>query len=269
MRIVRDNGADFPTPNLQISDFPTHDWDMETDTTGEPPTLEDEESDHGMAVIMAGSCRGESLGNSPKEDNDDNHGSALVAVSGTFEDQRCDLYDSGATHHMMPYRDEFTIFHQMPPKRLTAANQGSFTADGYGDVIISVPNGDRISKIHLQNVLYTPAVGFSLISISRIDDAGFSATFGGQCCTIHNKDGNIVGSIAKSQNLYRIIRQPNIQVGSSNAAEAVDEPTKLSVMELHRRMGHIAPTANTFQSPTDSHRNPGEWTGILGNPQES
>jgi len=243
LRLVSDNGADFPTPIPQISNLPTHDWDIETDTTGEPPALEGEESDHGIAVIMAGSCKGESFGNLPKEEDDDNHGSALVAVSGILEGQRCDLYDSGATHHMTPYRDEFTIFHQMPPKRLTAANQGSFTADRYGDVIISVPNGDRISKIHLRNVLYTPAVGFSLISISQIDDAGFSVTFGGQCCTIHNKDGNIVGSIAKSQNLYRIIRQPNIQVGSSNAAEAVDEPTKLSVMELHRRMGHIAPTA--------------------------
>jgi hypothetical protein len=167
---------------------------------------------------MAGSCKGESLGNLPKEDDDDNHGSALVAVSGILEGQRCDLYDSGATHHMTPYRDEFTIFHQMPPKCLTAANQGSFTADGYGDVIISVPNGDRISKIHLRNVLYTPAVGFSLVSISRIDDAGFSATFGGQRCTIYNKNGDIVGSIAKSQNLYRIIRQPT-QVGSSNVAK--------------------------------------------------
>ena len=119
-------------------------------------------------------------------------------------------------------------------------NQGSFTADGYGDVIISVPNGDRISKIHLRNVLYTPAVGFSLVSISRIDDAGFSAMFGGQRCKIYNKDGNIVGSIAKSQNLYCVTRQP---AGSSHVVEALDEPAKLSVMELHRRMGHIAPSA--------------------------
>jgi len=239
MRIVSDNGADFPTPNLQPSDFPIRDWDMETDTMGEPPTLKGEESDHGMAVIMAGSCRGESLGNSPKEDN--NHGSALVAVSGTFEGQCCDLYDSGATHHMMPYDNKFTIFHQMPPKRLTAANQGSFTADGYGDVIISVLNGNRISKIHLRNVLYTPAVGFSLISISRIDDTGFSATFGGQCCTIYNKNGDIVSSIAKSQNLYCVTRQP---AGLSHVAEALDEPAKLSVMELHHHMGNIAPTAD-------------------------
>jgi len=149
MHIVSDNGADFPTPNLQPSDFPICDWDMETDTTGEPPALEGEESDHRIAVIMAGSCKGESLRNLPKKDNDDNHGSALVAISGILEGQCCDLYDSGATHHMTLYRDEFTIFHQMPPKRLTAANQGSFTAGGYGDVIISVLNGDRISKIHL------------------------------------------------------------------------------------------------------------------------
>jgi len=60
MHIVSDNGANFPTPNLQPSDFPICDWDMETDTTGEPPALEGEESDHRIVVIMAGSCKGES-----------------------------------------------------------------------------------------------------------------------------------------------------------------------------------------------------------------
>jgi hypothetical protein len=163
-------------PEMHI---PTRDWDMETDMTGEPPMLEGNESEHGIAVIMAGSCRGDFLSNLPKEDDDDNHEFALVAVSSSSEGQCCDLYDSGATHHMMPYHDEFTIFHQMPPNCLTAVNQGSFMADGYGDIIISAPNSDRILKIHLRNVLYTPTVGFSLISISRIDDAGFSATFGG------------------------------------------------------------------------------------------
>ena len=131
--------------------------------TGEPPTLEGEESDHGITVIMAGSCKGESLGILSKEDDDDNHRSALVAISGILGGQCCNLYDSSATHHMTPYHDKFTIFHQMPPKHLTAANQRSFTADGYGDVIISVLNSNRISKIHLQNVLYTPAVGFPFL----------------------------------------------------------------------------------------------------------
>jgi hypothetical protein len=91
---------------------------------------------------------------------------------------------------------------------------------------------------------FTPLqLDFSLVSISQINSTCLSATFGGQCCTICNKDGNIVGLIAKSKNLYQIICQPNAQVGSSNIAEVVDEPAKLSVMELHRRMGHIAPTA--------------------------
>jgi len=102
MRIVSDNGANFLTLNLQPSDFPIRDWDMKTDTTGEPPALEGEESDHRITVIMAGSCKRESLGNLPKQDDDDNHGSALVSVSGILEGQRCDLYDSGATHHMTP-----------------------------------------------------------------------------------------------------------------------------------------------------------------------
>jgi len=57
---------------------------------------------------------------------------------------------------------------------------------------------------------------------------------------IYNKNGDIVGSIAKSQNLYRVTHQP---AGLSHVAEALDEPAKLSVMELHCHMGHIVPTA--------------------------
>jgi len=246
IRIVSDNGDHIPTPNFPIFEIPIRDGDTEIESTGEPPSLLEDDEPDGIVVIEAGFCRGESIGDwfrNRDDDDPDDMGFALAIVPGLSEGQRCDLYDSGATHHMTPYRDEFTTFHQMPPKHLTAANQGSFTADGFGDVIISVPNGDRISKIRLQSVLYTPAVGFSLVSISRIDDAGFSVTFGNQYCTIHNKVGDVIGSIAKSKNLYQVIRQPNAQLGSSNVAKIVDEPTKLSIMELHRRMGHIAPSA--------------------------
>ncbi|KZT68541.1 hypothetical protein DAEQUDRAFT_648935, partial [Daedalea quercina L-15889] len=51
-----------------------------------------------------------------------------------------DLYDSGASHHMSPYRDKFISFQETPPRPLNAANQQLFQATGMGDIIISVPN---------------------------------------------------------------------------------------------------------------------------------
>ncbi|KZT63678.1 hypothetical protein DAEQUDRAFT_634640, partial [Daedalea quercina L-15889] len=51
-----------------------------------------------------------------------------------------DLYDSGASHHMSPYRDLFISLTEMPPRQLNAANQQHFEATGEGDMTISVPN---------------------------------------------------------------------------------------------------------------------------------
>ncbi|OSD05207.1 hypothetical protein PYCCODRAFT_1339524, partial [Trametes coccinea BRFM310] len=51
-----------------------------------------------------------------------------------------DLYDSGATHHMSPYRQDFMSFNATPDKPLNAANQQQFQAKGVGEMLIPVPN---------------------------------------------------------------------------------------------------------------------------------
>lgn len=76
-----------------------------------------------------------------------------------------DLYDSGASHHMSPCQEDFVSFQDIAPKALMAANKESFTAHGIGDVIISVPKGDTANRMRLTRVLFTPAIGFTLISI--------------------------------------------------------------------------------------------------------
>ncbi|KAI0758689.1 hypothetical protein C8Q74DRAFT_1182927, partial [Fomes fomentarius] len=51
-----------------------------------------------------------------------------------------DLYDSGATHHMSPYWDDFVQFTETLPRPLNATNQQEFQALGVGDQVIPVPN---------------------------------------------------------------------------------------------------------------------------------
>jgi hypothetical protein len=53
-------------------------------------------------------------------------------------------------------------------KTLTAANKQEFSADGIGDILISVPNGSTFMKICLTLVLYTPSVGLTLVSVGRM-----------------------------------------------------------------------------------------------------
>jgi hypothetical protein len=104
---------------------------------------------------------------------------ALMAQpSKVVNGQLWDLYNSGASHHMTPIHEDFMTFQATAPKTMTDMNQQEFTADGIGDIIISVPNQLAVSKICLTSVLYTLSVGLTLISVSRIDDAGYFCLFG-------------------------------------------------------------------------------------------
>ena len=69
-------------------------------------------------------------------------------------------------------------FKEIAPKALTVANKQLFTASGVGDIVISVLNGDEVMKLWLMWVLFTPAIGFTLVSIGKVDDARYFMLFG-------------------------------------------------------------------------------------------
>ena len=73
---------------------------------------------------------------------------------------------------------------------------------GMGNMIMSLPNGDAQSRIKLTQVLYTPTLGFTLVSIGCIDDAGFYSTFGGGKCKIQTKECKTIGLVLKSGGVY-------------------------------------------------------------------
>jgi len=109
--------------------------------------------------------------------------------------------------------------------------------DGIGDVLISIPNGCTTTTICLTSVLYTPSIGVTLVSVGCIDDAGYMCLFGNRHCEIHRSDGELVGVILKRQALYQVIR--DVEKPSAHVARL----TKITVMDLHHHMGHIAPHA--------------------------
>ena len=144
-----------------------------------------------------------------------------------------ELYDSGSTHHLSPYHNHFVSFHTTPPRSFDAANQQSFSATRVGDMLVEVPNGADMSTIRLIEVLYAPEIGYTLISIGRIDNAGSTVTFGGGCCTITTVSGTVIGKIPKSpKGLYHV--EHAAETGSANVAEQ-----KCTILELHCCMGHM------------------------------
>jgi hypothetical protein len=125
-------------------------------------------------------------------------------------------------------------------KSFTAANKQKFHAVGSGEMIIEVPDGADISKMKLTEVLYLPEIGYTLVSVGRIDEAGMTTTFGNGQCAIRDADGSRIGSIPRaSTGLYHVIHK---SVDPLYAATAKEATTHLMPMEFHWQMGHIPPT---------------------------
>lgn len=118
------------------------------------------------------------------------------------------LYDSGIPHCISPDLDHMIDIQQILLKSFTAANQQKFSTMGVGDLIIKIPNGVEVLKLHLMDVLYSYEVGYTLVSISHLDELGLLVTFANGYCTIHDADGKIIGHIQQlEKGLYCVIHK--------------------------------------------------------------
>lgn len=73
-----------------------------------------------------------------------------------------------------------------------------------GEMTIDVPNGVNIFQRQLTEVLYSPEVGYTLVSVGKLDEKGFMVTFSDGKCVLKGPDDSHVGVIPKtSKGLYR------------------------------------------------------------------
>ena len=161
-------------------------------------------------------------------------GDEHVAAAGSTQANdgvQTELYDSGASRHMSPFRDRFVTYRSIPPRAITAADKRVFYAVGAGDLRVEVPNGESSTTVLLRDALHAPDMGLTVVSISRIASAGYSVSFEGKSCKIKNKAGVTIGDIpASATGLYKVEHA----YAASASLERVDLPT------LHRRLGHIS-----------------------------
>jgi hypothetical protein len=91
-----------------------------------------------------------------------------------------------------------------------------------------------MATLTLDNVLYAPSVSYTLISLGALDWKGYRATIGGGHLNLITPGGTRIGRVPQSLcGLYRVLHSPNL----AHAVEVV------GLMELHRRLGHIAPAS--------------------------
>ena len=137
-----------------------------------------------------------------------------------------ELYDSGASCHMSPFRSQFISFRPIPPHPILTADKRYFYAEGMGDLRIRVPNGESFTPIILRDTLYAPSMALTVVSISRIAKSGMKVAFEGSTCKITNQKGTVVGVVPTNNNgLYRV---EHVCAASTSTDEVID------IRTLHR-----------------------------------
>src|SRR5258708_2039381 len=162
---------------------------------------------------------------------------AIITQANENEDNRVcvELYDSGATCHISPYKSDFISYAPLsPPVFLNTTNQQKFPAIGHGTLIVRVPNDGAKTELTLHGALHAPAVSYTLVSIATLDEEGYYAHISGGHLKLVSPQGERIGCIACTQGcLYKVVHA----LDTANAVEPV------SVMELHHCLGHITVTS--------------------------
>ena len=105
-----------------------------------------------------------------------------------------------------------------------------------GDLEIDLPNGLKSTKMTFKNAIHAPEMAFTLISVSRLDKAGFQVTFKKGMCMIMNPKAQVIATIPHFNGLYQIAALKPTKEGDYSATAS----GKMSISEAHRKLGHIS-----------------------------
>ena len=111
------------------------------------------------------------------------------------------LFDSGASRHMSSYHNHFTNFKSIVLKAITAADKHTFEAIGKGDLTILIPNGSSTTHILFRDVLYAPKMGITLVSIGKLNVAGYTALFHDKQCQVFNARKKKLGEVCHDHDI--------------------------------------------------------------------
>lgn len=151
-------------------------------------------------------------------------------------ERRGAIIDCGASRHFSPSRDKFVNFRTIKPHPVGAADGRSFYATGCGDMVVDLPNGSQRTRATLKDVLYAPNLSFTLISVTRLDKAGYSVEISDGMCSIRKPrpERTVIARIPESAGLYRVAGLALPDSLHANVAHPV------SISTLHRQYGHIS-----------------------------
>jgi hypothetical protein len=111
--------------------------------------------------------------------------------------------DSGASRHYSPDREKFSNY-QTIDRDITTADGRLVKAIGMGDLHLDLPNGSKRTAFTFKGAVHSPDLAFTLVSVRKLDTAGYTVTFGKGMCEIKNKSRHTLATIPHADGLYRI-----------------------------------------------------------------
>lgn len=159
-----------------------------------------------------------------------------IALVARLERQRKFIIDSGTTTHLHPIESDFATLNTSNAQ-ITGIG-GSLTSKGRGTLSVLAKTNSKTApmRIQLRDTLCTPKMDFSLISVSRLDLAGFRVAFSNKRCTITNKSSNKTVATATMRNRLYYLDLADVNPNSDFANLA--RPS--SDLELwHQRLCHM------------------------------
>ena len=94
------------------------------------------------------------------------------------------IIDSGASRHFSPNRQYFLSLTDISHETVHTASGPNLKAVAKGDMIISLPNGHCHTHILLRDTLYVPQMTSTLISVNRLEKAGYAIHIENNVCQI-------------------------------------------------------------------------------------
>src|SRR6266850_5187943 len=150
------------------------------------------------------------------------------------------IIDCGATRHFTPDRSALLNFTQITPRPIKAANGPILQAVGGGDLKVLLPmsGSHKPTRVTLREVYYSPEFAFTLVSVGTMNRKGYKVNFEDGKCTISTPkpERRVIGDIPEVNGLYRISLA---EYTSHVVEEALAATNRITISELHRKMGHI------------------------------
>ena len=148
--------------------------------------------------------------------------------------------DSGASDTMFVSRESFTDYKSVTPRTgdSAKAENGTFEIVGEGSVVQHYQIDGKERKITYTRALHTPALNANLVSISALDKAGLTTTFGNGQGVTQKVDGTIVLASRNVNGMY-LLESINDPLKTPLAMTSLSQPTSLE--QWHRRLTHCSP----------------------------